>query len=313
LSAAAWEQWKQEKFGDRNIRRSEWFELVDPNLQEINNLVQSSDGDDLKLGLQKLRDRVIAAQQAESNIESASGKERGELLQVIRKGPKLLVTILKCLESDSSRDEGKEKLFDLCDDVVASQTMAREMPISKDPRQTTTARQAEQVETTDEGGVSIMVALAQSNNIRRPPPAPGKSIQPYRPIEQRIATSRVPWQSVTSAGENAIHRPPSGVDVRDFAVEAERQQVARSQRRPQPNQFGIPAVASPQADLYLAGEGTSLPAYFSPSKSFAEYGGEQGVKRPPAYEADAPNSPPAANLIPRAGLGDDGEAADIQI
>jgi hypothetical protein len=196
-------------------------------LQEINNLVQSSDGDDFKLGLQKLRDRVSAAQQAESNIETASGKERGQLLQVIRKGPKLLVTILNCLGSDSSRDEGKEKLFDLCDDVVASQTMTREMPISKDPRQTTAVRQAEQVETTDEGEVSNMVALAQLNNIRRPPPAPRTFIQPNRPIEQRIATSRVPWQSVTSARENAMHRPPSGVDVRDFAVEAERQQVAR--------------------------------------------------------------------------------------
>ena len=298
MSAAAWEQWKQEKFGDRNIHRSEWFELVDPNLQEINNLVQSSDGDDFKLGLQKLRDRVSAAQQAESNIESASGKERGELLQVIRKWPKLLVTILKCLESDSSRDEGKEKLLDLCDDVVASQTMTREIPISKDSQQTTTGRQAEQVETTDEGGVSIMVALAQLNNIRQAPTAPRNFIQPYGPIEHRIATSRVPWQNVTSARENANHRPPSDVAVRDFAVEAERQQAARSQRRPQSNQFGIPAVASPQADLYLAGEGTSLPAYFSPSKSFAEHGGKQGAERPPLYEADAPVTPPAADFIP---------------
>ena len=228
MSAAAWEQWKQEKFGDRNIRRSEWFELVDPNLQEINNLVQSSDGDDLKLGLQKLRDRVIAAQQAESNIESASGKERGELLQVIRKGPKLLVTILKCLESDSSRDEGKEKLFDLCDNVVASQTMSGEIPISKDSRQTTTARLAKQVETNDEGGDSNMVALAQLNNIHQPPPAPRESIQPYRPMEHRIAASRLPGQSVISARVNADHRPPPGVAVRDFAVEAERKQAAQS-------------------------------------------------------------------------------------
>jgi hypothetical protein len=151
MSAAAWEQWKQEKFADRNIRRSEWFELVDPILQEINNLVQSSDGDDFKLGLQKLRDRISTAQQAESSIESASGKELEELLQVVRKGPKLLVTILKCLESDSSRDEGKEKLFGLCDDVVASQTMTGESPISKDSPQSTNARQAEQFETNDEG------------------------------------------------------------------------------------------------------------------------------------------------------------------
>jgi hypothetical protein len=228
MSAAAWEQWKQEKFGDRNIRRSEWFELVDPILQEINNLVQSSDGDDFKLGLQKLRDRISAAQQAESSIESASGKELEELLQVVRKGPKLLVTILKCLESDSSRDEGKEKLFGLCDDVVASQTMTREIPISEDFRQTTTARQAEQVEINDKGGVSIIVALTQPNNIHQPPPAPRESIQPYRPIEHRIAASRLPRQSVICARVNGDHRPPPGVAVRDFAVEAERKQAARS-------------------------------------------------------------------------------------
>jgi hypothetical protein len=155
MSAAAWEQWKQENFGDRNIHRSEWFELVDPKLQEINHLIQSSDGDDFKVGLQKLRDHISAAQQAESSIKSASGKECEGLLHVVRKGPKLLVTILKCLESESSRDEGKEKLFDLCDDVFASQTMIREMPTLNYSRQTTTARQEEQVETDGEGGASI--------------------------------------------------------------------------------------------------------------------------------------------------------------
>jgi hypothetical protein len=223
MSAAAWEQWKQEKFGDRNIHRSEWIELVDPKLQEINHLIQSSDGDDFKVGLQKLRDRISAAQQAESSIKSASGKECEGLLHVVRKGPKLLVTILKCLESESSCDEGKEKLFDLCDDVFASQTMIREMPTLNYSRQTTTARQEEQVETDGEGGASIVVALAQLNDVRQTPPAARKSIQPHRPIKHRIAASRAPWQSVTSARANANHRPQYGVAVRDFALEAESQ------------------------------------------------------------------------------------------
>jgi hypothetical protein len=158
---------------------------------------------------------------------------------------------LKCLESDSSRDEWKEKLFDLCDNVVASQTMSGGIPISKDSRQTTSARQAKQVETNDEGGDSNMVALAQLNNIHQPPPAPRESIQPYRPMEHRIAASRLPGQSVISA-------------------------------RPTP-------------------------------KSSTEYGGEHDVERPPAHEADAPITPPTSDFVPQAGLGDDGEAEDIQI
>jgi hypothetical protein len=130
------------------------------------------------------------------------------------------------------------------------------------------------------------------------PPAPRKSIQPYRPIEHIIAASRLPGQSFISARVNADHRPPPGVAVRDFAVEAERKQAAQSQRRPQPNQLCIPAATSPQADLYLAGEGTFLPAYISPSKAFAECGGEHGVERPPAHEANALSTPPAAHFIP---------------
>jgi hypothetical protein len=98
-----------------------------PKVAEINSLVQSPDGGESGLGLQDLRDRVSASEHANSSLvrinSSPSKDERWKWLQEVRKTPPVLAIILNCLESDTRRDERKEKLFDLCDDVVASQTI----------------------------------------------------------------------------------------------------------------------------------------------------------------------------------------------
>jgi hypothetical protein len=98
-----------------------------PKVAEINSLVQSPDGGEFGLGLQDLRDRVSASEHANSSLvrinSSPSKDERWKWLQEVRKAPPVLAIILNCLESDTRRDERKEKLFDLCDDVVASQTI----------------------------------------------------------------------------------------------------------------------------------------------------------------------------------------------
>jgi hypothetical protein len=282
---------------------------VDLKLQEINHLVQSSDSGEFRLGFQKLRDRVSASEKAALSLvregDSALKEERARLKYITRKAPPFLVTILKSLESNSRRDEGKEKLFDLCDDGIASQTI-RGLPVP----------------ISDVGG-ETNVALAQLN-IVFPSPAPARPVGPSRAasrtqlpesfrtasrptvnrqpsplpsryIESRPAAIGALEQSRSSAGASSCQRPPIGVAVRDFAAEEANRQPARSQGRPQPTQIIAPAPASPQTALYMAGRGTVAPGYISPSKFFArEHGNEHGMERPPAYTTVAPGKPAAA-------------------
>jgi hypothetical protein len=99
--------------------------------------VQSSDDEQFRLGVQQLQDRISASEEAESNLArmgaSTSREDHSKYLELVRKGLPLLGTILKCLGLDSRRDEGKQRLFELCDDWVASQTI-RGPPVSSHPQ-----------------------------------------------------------------------------------------------------------------------------------------------------------------------------------
>jgi hypothetical protein len=311
------------KFGDADISRTPWFELVDRKLREINSLVQSSDSDEFGLGLQELRDRVSASEHANSSLvhvnSSPSKDERWKLLQEIRKAPPVLAIILNCLESDTRRDEGKEKLFDLCDDVAVSQTI-KGPTISHHTQDFVAPAYPEGQAETGYERTDTQIALSQLGHLV-PPPSPaaeptrqsntssrltsanhakqasGAPSVEYFYLERRIATHRL-------SRENSIQRPPVG---------AENQESARPQRpRRPPQQITAPASASPQTALYIAGGGTKPPIYISPSKFFPpEHGDEHGMERPPAYKTEAPSVPPAANFMPRDALGED--AHDIRM
>ncbi|KAH8795781.1 hypothetical protein F5882DRAFT_375438 [Hyaloscypha sp. PMI_1271] len=349
-STAAWEQWKRERFGDADISRTPWFELVDRKLREINSLIQSSDDDEFRLGLQELRDRVSASEHANSSLvrvnSSPSKDERWRWLQEVRKAPPVLAIILNYLESDTRRDEGKEKLFDLCDDVVASQTI-RGPTISRHIQDFVAPAHPEGQAEKGYERTETQIALSQLGHLV-PPPGPAAEptrqsntssrftstnhakqasgapsvesyysartnprasvslVAPPRPFERRIATHKL-------SRENSIQRPPTGVGVHDFAVGAENQESARPQRpRRPPQKITAPASVSPQTALYIAGGGTKPPIYISPSKFFPpEHGDEHGIERPPAYKTEAPSVPPAANFMPRDALGED--AHDIRM
>lgn len=321
---------------------------MDRKLREINSLIQSSDDDEFCLGLQELRDRVSASEHANSSLvrvnSSPSKDERWRWLQEVRKAPPVLAIILNCLESDTRRDEGKEKLFDLCDDVVASQTI-RGPTISHHIQDFVAPAHPEGQAEKGYEKTDTQIALSQLGHLV-PPPGPAADptrqsntssrltstnhakqasgapsvesyysnrtnprasvslVAPPRPFERRIARL---------SRANSIQRPPTGVGVHDFVVGAENQESARPQRpRRPPQKITAPASASPQTALYIAGGGTKPPIYISPSKFFPpEHGDEHGIERPPAYKTEAPSVPPAANFMPRDALGED--AHDIRM
>lgn len=292
-------------------------------MQEINDLVISPHDEDFRRGLQKLRDRVFTSRQAKSTLErggsSASKEERRTFIQQVRKAPPFLAMILECLESDARQDEGKEKLFILCDGVVVSRTM-RGPSLSQYSGNSVVPPSTQAAESAQPSGISSK--LASTTQDKRAYSSPSATSFHFTrtislPNAKLASSSRLPFGS-----RAATHRPsavdnnqisPTSVNVRDFAVEAANRQMARTQRPERPLQhIATPASASPQTVIYMAGEGTKPPTYISPSKFFPpKHGDEHGVERPPAYMTEAPSVPPTANFMPRDALGED--AHDIQM
>jgi hypothetical protein len=304
MSAAAWEKWKRENPDGARRGRSPWFELVDRELLDINSLIQSEANEDFRLGLQRLRSRVSVSERAGSNIKSirtgksASKQERIRLVGLVRRGPAFLREILEDLESSSRRDEGKQKLFKLCENVAAPQTAAvtRGLPPSYHSHSPVleTRSQDQQHSSTDNVGTETQVALDLLRNIS--PPSNMTGILDAN--TQQRQRSRLHLER-----ENTPSRSPIG--VRDFAIEATNGESVGSPRRPRQQRIAAPAAASPKTALYIGGGGTKAPTYISPSKFFAEHGEEHGVERPPAYATVAPSIPAAAQFIPRNKMDED--------
>jgi len=135
-SAAAWQTWKEGIFGDADVGRATWFELVEE-LTHITDLVQSPNGGEFQNGVRRLEERNEAVKEADEKLVAAKGEkrlgvdEREELRKTVRRGPPLLASILRDLQSGGKRkQEAKEKLARLGDDVAASQTMR---PVTSQP------------------------------------------------------------------------------------------------------------------------------------------------------------------------------------
>ncbi|PMD44196.1 hypothetical protein L207DRAFT_630566 [Hyaloscypha variabilis F] len=290
MSAAAWEKWKRENPDGARRGRSPWFELVDRELLDINSLIQSEANEDFRLGLQRLRSRVSVSERAGSNIKASARANRPRN----KNG----------LESSSRRDEGKQKLFKLCENVAAPQTAAvtRGLPPSYHSHSPVleARSQDQQHSSTDNVGTETQVALDLLRNIS--PPSNMTGILDAN--TQQRQRSRLHLER-----ENTPSRSPIG--VRNFAIEATNGESVGSPRRPRQQRIAAPAAASPKTALYIGGGGTKAPTYISPSKFFAEHGEEHGVERPPAYATVAPSIPAAAQFIPRNKMDED--AYDMQM
>lgn len=109
-SAAAWEIWKNERFGpDSQVSKTPWFELVDQDLRQINNLVQSPIDDEYHQGLQQFWRRVEASQKAEDKLaahrrnKNASKEEIRQWLAQTRRTPPVLDKVrISCAPRNSA-------------------------------------------------------------------------------------------------------------------------------------------------------------------------------------------------------------------
>jgi len=311
--AVAWEEWKTENPEHARRGRSPWFELVDRELLDINSLIQSKNDREYRLGLQKLRSRISASEQARSNIKSirtgkaTSKQERIILVGLVRRGPPFLREVLEDLESDQRRDEGKQKLSILCQNVAAPQTTIRPPPSYQTRVPAPEAQSQDRNSSTNNARNETQVALDLLRNLNPPSQIVAVSAPPSN-MTGRLDTNAQERQSSSlrvNPQAKSIQRPPTGVIVRDFAVEAANGHSTPAPRRQSRQFVAAPAAASPQTALYMNGGGTKAPTYISPSKFFAEHGEEHGVERPPAYATVAPSVPAAAQFMPKDKMDED--------
>jgi len=319
MMAAAWEEWKRHNLENAQRGRSPWFELVDRELLEINSLIQSENERQFRLGLQKLRSRISASEQARSNIKhirtgrAASKQERIRLVGLVRRGPPFLREVLEDLESDMRQDGGKEKLSSLCQNVPAPQTTTRQPPAYQTQGPAPEAQSQDQHSSMSNTRTETQVALDLLRNIYPPYQSDAEPALPSNmtgTLDTSTRRGRASRMQATLRGIS-FQRPPTGVVVRDFAVEASNVQPARVPRTLPQQRIAAPAAASPHTLLHMNGGGTKAPTYISPSKFFAEHGEEHGVERPPAYATIAPSIPAAAQFMPKDKMDED--AHDMQM
>ena len=319
MMAAAWDEWKIENPEYTRRGRSPWFELVDRELLEINRLIYSGNDGEFRLGLQKLRSRISASEQARSNIKSirigktASKQERIRLVGLVRRGPPFLCEVLEDLESDTRRDGGKQKLSRLCQNVAAPQTIIRPPPAYQTQGPAPEAQSHDENSSTENARTETPVALDLLKNIYPPSQLEPESAAPSN-MTGRLGVDAQGGRASRILADSqviSIQRYPTGVVVQDFAVEAANVRPAQAPRRPTQQRITAPAAASPHTALYMNGGGTKAPTYISPSKFFAEHGEEHGVERPPAYATLAPLIPAAAQFMPKDKMDED--AYDMQM
>ncbi len=219
---------------------------------------------------------MSASENADANLTRLGGsalkEERLRFQELIRKGPPLLATILKYLESYSRREEGKEKLFNLCDDAVVSKTM-RGPTVSYHPRiSASTARQEGQDNMENEGR-ETQRAISRLNNLFPPSAAPAETsptsrttIRPNDSSERRHIASRTqPSESLNHT--RATSRPVTSQQMRPTPSTTSSSGSARAHRTRRPAELRRTTVRPP-----------------TPSRS------------PPAYAT----LPPGSNASPRA-------------